>query len=245
VGMLPDRVQNGRLGDLLNRSSAPVAETGSPGAAAASVEVRTGSPGAPTVIAFGGMAHMLMMPVAEFTQVFADLDLTVLFVKDFRQCWYQRGIRGLGDDPAAAATALLRLVPEGSALAGTVGTSAGATGAILFGALLGAPHVSAFAPRTNITRAVVREKRATGTPVPAFRIRLPYCDLRAVLLERPLPDVRIHVSAGVPADMAEVGRLRDVSGVTVIEHPLTTHTVAKTLRDQGHLTQLLTEDLGL
>lgn len=245
VARLPAHWLNGPLGDLLNRSVPPVAMMGTPQAERSSVEIRMGDPGAPTVLAFGGMAHGLMMPVAEFTRVLDGRDVTVLFVKDLRQCWYQRGLRGIGRTPHEAARALRQLVPPDSTLRGTIGMSSGGTGAILFGALLGAPHVLAFSPRTFIDRQTIRLKRSEGTPVPSFRVNPSTCDMRRALTEHPVPDVQVHVGARNAADMAEADRLRGLPGVTITEHPIAEHTTATYLRDQGLLRDVIVASLGL
>jgi hypothetical protein len=242
---LPAHWLNGPLGDALNRSLPAVAEMGTPDADRASVEVRRGSADAPTVIAFAGMAHGMQMPVAEFAGILSGVDVNVLFVKDFRQCWYQRGVRGLGRSPEQSAEALRTLLPAGSRLAGTLGMSSGGTAAILFGALMGAPHVLAFSPRTWIDRSTISLKRAEGVPVPHFRVRPHLCDSVRVLVDHPGAAVEVHVGAGNEADMIEAHRLDGIPGVTVVEHPISEHTTATYLRDQGVLREVVAEALGL
>ena len=245
VSRLPSRWLNGPLGDVANRNVKAVAAHGSDEAGIASVEYRLGSPSAPTIMAFGGMAHGLMMPIAEFAGILSGLDVTVLFVKDFRQCWYQRGVRGLGRSPESSAAALRDLVPPGSDLRGMVGTSAGGTGALLFGALLDVPHIVAFSPRTRITRSAIRTLRRSGTPVPGFRIRAPFHDMRDLLADHPCADVHVHVGALNQADMIEAHHLDGLPNVRVVEHPIHEHTSAGYLKDAGLLRSVLIDELGL
>lgn len=242
---LPPHWLNGPLGDQLNRSVVSVADMGSPDAQRASVVVFRGSATAPTVLAFAGMAHGMQMPVAEFAGVLSGMDLNVLFVKDFRQCWYQRGVRGLGRSPQESADALLSLVPETSTLAGTIGMSSGGTAAVLFGALMAVPRVLAFSPRTWIDSRTIQRKRAEGVPVPHFRIRPDLCDSVQVLARHPGSLVQVHVGSLNAHDMFEAHRLDGVPGVTVVEHPIAEHTTATYLRDRGVLREVVTEALAL
>lgn len=239
------RWTNGYLGDVLNRSRPPVAPLGAPGADLAAIETCLIDASLPTVIAFGGMAHQLMMPTSAFISTLSTTDVNVLFIKDLRQCWYQRGLRGLGNDPQSAAWALLDLAPKGSSIVGAVGTSSGGTGALLMGALLGVERIVAFSPRTLVDRAAVRSLRAAGTPVANMRIRRPYCDMALMLDRYPVARVDIHVGARNAVDVASAQRLEGLPGVSVHLHDTSVHTVARFLRDQGRLGPLLREGLGL
>lgn len=242
---IPGRWANGYLGDVLNRSRPAVAPFGVPGSELAAVEIHLVDPAVPTLIAFGGMAHQLMMPASAFMSSLATSRVNVLFVKDLRQCWYQRGLRGLGTDPRAAADALRPLVPEGSPLIGTVGTSAGGTGAILLGSLLRVPRIVAFSPRTLVDRAAVSANRAAGTPVGNFRIRLPYCDMAVMLKQFPVPQVDIHVGALNDQDRVAAGRVAPIPGVRVHLHDTSEHTVARYLRHRDELGPVLRAAFGL
>ena len=42
-----------------------------------------------TLLVFGGMATRPSMPPKEFFKSFSDKDMNIIFVKDFRQCWYR------------------------------------------------------------------------------------------------------------------------------------------------------------
>ena len=106
---------------------------GSPGADGVPVVTRILRDDAPTVLAFAGMGMGLQMPVAEFAGVLAPFDVNVVFVRDPERAWFQRGVRGLGATPEEAAAGLRDIVPAASPIVGTVGTSSGATGAVLYG----------------------------------------------------------------------------------------------------------------
>lgn len=222
-----------------------IVEFGAPDAATASVETRFTDPAAPTVLAFAGMAHGLQMPIAEFVRVLAPLNVNVVFVKDLRQCWYQHGVPGLGDSPAEAAEALAALVPAGSSLSGTVGTSSGGTGAIIFGALLGVPTALAFSPRTLIDDAAVARWRVDIPHLPDVDTDAPTADLRRLLALRRPGRVVLRYGAGNAHDAAQAARIADLPGVESAALPTDWHPSAAWLRDQGQLGRTVAEVLGL
>ena len=222
-----------------------VAELGSAHARTASVETRFVDPAAPTVIAFAGMGHGLQMPIAEFAGVLAPLDVNVLFAKDLRQCWYQHGISGLGATPAEAAGALEALVPAGSRLAGTVGTSSGGTGAILFAAILGVPACLAFSPRTLIDADTVARWRVDVPEMPELDLSAPTADLRRFLTQAPHGPITVQYGAGNPHDAAQAARIADLGGVRVTTVPTDWHPSAAWLREHGLLGRTVADALGL
>lgn len=222
-----------------------IAPFGSPEAAAASVETRIIDPAAPTLLAFAGMGHGLQMPIAEFAGVLAPLAVNVLFVKDLAQCWYQHGIRGLGPSPAAAAAALRDVLPGGSSLAGTVGTSSGATAAILFGVLLEAPTMLAFSPRTLIDADAVIRWREAIPGLPDIDLDAPTADLRQILQAHAHGRVVVQYGAENANDAAQVDRIRALPGVEVVALPTDWHPSAAWLRDAGRLGPTLAETFAL
>ncbi len=58
------------------------------------------------LVAFGGIAGQMEMPPFEFFRHAGSLEVKRMFVRDLDQCWYQTGIRGLGDGVGATAEAL-------------------------------------------------------------------------------------------------------------------------------------------
>lgn len=233
-----------RTGDRHN-SQMSVAPLRSPGAASASIESRFIDARLPTVIAFAGMGHGLQMPIAEFAAVLTPLAANLLFVKDLDRCWYQHGIRGLGTSPAAAAPRLAALLPEGSRLAGTVGTSSGGTGAIMFGALLGAPRTLAFSPRTLIDAEAVSRWRVDVPEMPALDLSSPTADMRRFLEVHDHGPVLVVHGEHNQGDTAQAQRIADLPGVRVSALPTDWHPTAAWLRDHGELGSTLAETFGL
>ncbi len=222
-----------------------VVELGAADAAHASIETRFVDPVAPTVIAFAGMGHGLQMPIVEFAGVLAPLAVNVVFVKDLRQCWYQRGVRGLGDSPAESADALREIVPAGSRLVGTIGTSSGGTGAILFATILQAPGCLAFSPRTLVDADAVDRWRVDVPDMPELDLGSATADLRRFLTEHPHGPISVQYGAGNPQDMAQAERLADLPGVDVTTLPTDWHPSAAWLRERGALGRTVADAFGL
>lgn len=218
---------------------------GSSEAATASVETRIVDPAAPTLLAFAGMGHGLQMPIAEFAGVLAPLAVNVLFVKDLDQCWYQHGIRDLGTTPAAAAPALRSLVPAGSTVVGTVGTSSGATAAVLFGVLLQAPTILAFSPRTLIDEPALTRWREVVPDLPDLDLTAQTADLRQVLAAHDHGRILVQYGADNADDAVQVARISDLPGVEVTALPTDWHPSAAWLRDHGRLGPTLADVFGL
>jgi hypothetical protein len=201
------------------------------------------APGRCALIAFGGIRGGLGVPPYEFFRVTEGLDVRRIFVRDLDQVWYQRGIRGLGDTPETAATALRAEI--GAEPIVTVGNSAGGFGAIWFGAMLGAKEAHAFAPQTAIDR----------------RHRLPWGDLRWMAemrgVRRLHPDperldlrrylaahpsalrIHLHVSTTHRRDMRHARHLEDLEQVTITRYASGGHRLVTDLRDAGDLAAIL------
>lgn len=87
-------------------------------------------------------------PPFEFLRLTEEMAVHRIFVRDLDQCWYQRGLPGIGTDvPQVAAALDVTLDKLGSSRRVFVGTSSGAFAAMLFGMLNRADAVLAFSPR--------------------------------------------------------------------------------------------------
>lgn len=103
-----------------------------------------------TLIVFGGMASGVSMPSREFFNSLSNKNINILFVKDFKQCWYQKGLSGKTKDINSSITYLQSLMPPTTQELITLGASAGGYAAIRFGVGLQADRIMAFSPQTFI-----------------------------------------------------------------------------------------------
>jgi pimeloyl-ACP methyl ester carboxylesterase len=101
------------------------------------------------LLAFGGLNRRIGMPPFEFLTLTGELPVKRMFLRDPRGAWYHEGLPRRGDTLMAVADSLRA---EISALRVerlvVAGNSAGGYAALVFGTLLEADLVLAFAPRT-------------------------------------------------------------------------------------------------
>lgn len=105
-----------------------------------------------TLIVFGGMSSGISMPPKEFFNSLIYKDINILFVKDFKQCWYQEGLLGKTNDIDSTVIYLQEIIPKRSQYLVTLGASAGGYAAIRFGIELNADRIMAFSPQTLIDK---------------------------------------------------------------------------------------------
>lgn len=197
------------------------------------------------VIAFGGMKNSIAgLPPFEFLSMLGDGEAATVFVRDLDQVWYHCGVRGLSTNISETAAALRHLMADiGAQRVVTLGTSAGGFAAILFGALIEAHSVIAFAPQTFLThrlrlvhrelrwRSQVRDLRRRTQP--ADRV----LDLRSVLRRSQTP-IAVHVGTHERLDGTHARHIASLPCVDLKWHPAG-HNVAKHLRDTGQLEQVV------
>ena len=205
-------------------------------------------------VVFGGLAmRMEGIPPFEFFRILGAAAPTKrLFVRDRNRCWYQRGVAGVAEDIEGVAEALRLLIAEsGASRVVTLGASAGGYAALLFGRLLGAGEVHAFAPQTFISpelRSRFGDSRwpaemaalsESGAYRPAFG------DLRRVFEQAPPRGGRfvLHYCPEDELDTIHARHLASEAGVELREHAEGGHYIARSLRQSGDLLPLLSEAL--
>jgi hypothetical protein len=240
------RFKRGRLLAMVRTVAASLADLAS---SVADGYFVSASPDATTLlIAFAGIGPRDRPPTFSFLNAVADLHASKVFVRDPHRAWYHRGVPGLGESIDEVAAALKRIAgASGARRVVTLGTSVGAYAAVLFGRLIDADLVLAFAPptvigwrmriRTRNTRYLREWLALQLSP----RMQRQYVDLRRVLAasgKRPVP-VSAHYAAGDRIDAAYAEYLRGVPGVSLHPHPGAGHDLARRLRDDGKLPGLL------
>lgn len=193
-----------------------------------------------TLIAFGGMAQGLSMPPKEFFKTLVHEDINIVFVKDFRQCWYQKGLLGLTTGLEDTTAYLRRILPETTEKLITLGASAGGYAAIRFGLPLNADRIIAFSPQTLIdeeTARVFAKNRMKELPFGHDDL-----DLKKVF-ERYAPkgEIEVHYGSRNNRDRIAVGRLEGL--VQAIAYDTDAHMLAAHLKATGELKRII-ESIG-
>lgn len=199
-----------------------------------------------TVIAFGGLSSGIGMPPAEFLKTFTSKQVNTVFVKDFKQCWYQRGLLGLSDDIYATVDVIKKQLPENQKSIYTIGTSAGGYAAILFGILLGVDKILAFGPQTILTRPIFRQFKSIESNQQDVDFNGEFCNLKQLLEATDYKgSIHIHYPKNNSIDKAEAEHLMHFECVHL--HPWDTdiHNIAGWLKQQKMLNNILDEAFHL
>jgi pimeloyl-ACP methyl ester carboxylesterase len=200
------------------------------------------------LMTFGGLGRQGAQPSFEFAGVTSALPVKRAFVRDPYQTWYHRGLARRGASIEGTAEALAELTARhGVGRLVTAGNSAGGYAALLFGTLLGAAEVHAFAPQTVLDPAVLEEwadRRWEHLLRPlAARDGL---EQRWVDLRRALPEARhggtryrVYFDETIRLDRLHAERLAGIEGLRLYRFGRGGHSLVRQLRDCGALERLL------
>lgn len=193
-----------------------------------------------TVIAFGGMLTQLGMPPAEFLKTFTQKNINTVFVKDFQQCWYQKGLLGLSTDIQQTVQVIKERIPDQQENIYTVGTSAGGFAAILFGVLLNADKIIAFGPQTILTEQVFQNFKSPDSRFQDINLESPFSDLKQLLqVSEYSSSIHIHFAKNHHSDKVAAERLANLKNVNLYPWETDTHNIAGWLKSQQKLDSVL------
>lgn len=205
-------------------------------------------PGSKTLyIFFGGMAAGIAMPPFEFYRAGQIVQENKLFLRDFAQCWYHRGLSGYSRDiPSTLAYLRQRVAASGAQRVVLVGNSMGGYAAMLFAARLGFGEAIAFAPQTFLSPRLRRRHGDRRWPRQIARLWWKglfaerQWDLRPLLAAADgRQKFSVFVSLDDRLDLAHARHIEGVPGVTV--HAITGggHDLVRQLRDHGSLPSIM------
>jgi hypothetical protein len=206
------------------------------------------------LLTFGGMKSLAGLASFEFVALTETMPVKRMFVRDPRQSWYHRGMPQHGATLASVAESLGDLVEGAGAKRLVVaGNSAGGYAALLFGTLLGADLVLAFAPQTTIDPKILGEMgdhRWDEMLAPLIKhgaLEPHWTDLRAALPGARLADTRykIFFDEHTTHDRLHAERLSGLEGARLYRFGRGGHVLVRHLRDVGALDRLLRAALGL
>jgi hypothetical protein len=227
----------------LLRHISPVQPIDAEDARYAPVEVMATSGARATVFAFGGIAQGFTMPVREFFGVLSDSGSSVVFLKDFHQAWYQKGLLGVTGTRAGTADFLMARFGDMPRPWIFTGSSSGAHAAIHYGRVMSADRIVAFGPQTSVDPRIWQRHRRAAASECDFDFTDPDNDLAGVLAaDRGTRNVHIHFAKAHAADSEHAGRVAHLPDVVLHGHDTDVHQIARYLRDNGTLIEAIFGD---
>ncbi len=192
-----------------------------------------------TLIVFGGMALKPSMPPKEFFKTFMKKNINVIFVKDFEQCWYQKGLLGKSHDLESTYRYLKSIIPKETEHLISIGTSAGGYAAIRFGVQLKAERILAFAPQTNITRKIFQQFKSLDSRIGDLDLDSDTdLDLSKYLSKNKI-ESKIELYYGKYNRGDELAATNIKEYITIHTYPTGTHMIATYLKNQKLLDKIL------
>ena len=202
------------------------------------------------LVSFGGGKGGLGVPVFEFYKTIAHLDCDKIFVRDFRQEYYQKGVDNNIDDIEKLVAYFREKVEQGNyQRIICIGNSMGGYASILFGTLMNADRVLSFAPQTFIDWATKLRYFDFRAPGGHLRINLDknkkkkYFDLRKHLNR--IGDYKTQISVfydpNYKIDKIHIERLGECRNVKLVAYDEGGHDVVKVIKKRGHLIPLIEE----
>lgn len=199
------------------------------------------------LVSFGGIKQGLGIPVFEFFNSIADIPCDKIFLRDFNQAWYQKGVDAELNHIDKITVYLKETIEKkGYENVCFLGNSMGGYAAILFGTLLNVNTVIAFAPQTfvdRINRILQRDfrwrqqiSRVHSNP----KKRKDYFDLNPHLASTEYDtELNIYYSPNHRLDNKHATRLKGQKHVVLHAINEGGHSIAKTVRNNGELTSLI------
>lgn len=199
------------------------------------------------MVAFGGIGGGMQVPPFEFFSMARGMNVTKIFVRDLRQCWYADGVPGLGEDLREISASLMRISQELRFTPVFFGVSAGGFAASAAALLTGAPTAHVFSLQSTLRRhdrLLMRDFRWQSNIRRFRRAAAPIDDIRELLRGNKHTEIQVHVAGGHRLDLAHATRIEGHPGVTVHRHRSGGHGLVRDLRDDGTLATLVADSLS-
>lgn len=199
------------------------------------------------LVSFGGIRQGMGIPVFEFYNSIKHIDCDKIFIRDFNQAWYHKGLNTELKDITAIANFLKEKINiESYSRVVFIGNSMGAYAAILFGVMCDVDHVVAFSPQSYIDkfrRFIFRDRRWKQELSQVYShpgTQRQYFDLRPFLRKAKYNcSIHIYYSSSLKLDKKHAERLSEIEAIKLHPNPDAGHTLVKYLRDQGLLNSII------
>lgn len=197
-------------------------------------------------IIFGGLKAGVGMPPFEFVKAANILTEHKIFVRDFSQAWYHRGLPGISNNLTETSDYLRERIntykPEETVL---IGNSMGGFAAILFASMLSNCRAIAISPQTYLgigKRLVNRERRWRSelrkTYFYSFFGERRY-DLASINPKNSSWHADILLSANHARDLSHAKNVAHIPQIRIHKFDCKSHRLVKKLRDVGMLNKIL------
>lgn len=208
------------------------------------------------LIAFAGMGHELGFPMFEFNNITSGLkNINKIYLRDLHNLWFHRGLPSVGENIESIADFLRQYTTHPSTQRIVIfGNSGGGYAALLFGDLLQASEIHAFAPKTfiNPIRRLIQNDIPAGNRMRIllrlfFRGQRKYFDLKKVLhaSTRRRENLHIYYSSGHKIDHLHAFRMKSISGVHLHPYKHEQHNLIKHLKQSGKLSEIIEKAIEL
>jgi len=193
-----------------------------------------------TLVAFGGIANQLMMPVFEFFNILKSYKFNKIFIRDLTQSWYYK----IGHEKIAKE--LINIIPHNTTKI-FIDTSSGGFASILIGNMVQADVVLAFSPQTfldvdfrekyndNRWRSEIRNVHSVTTNKESLR-------LFDMIYDNDITKYYIYYCKNFKIDAIHAKMIADKKNFTMMPQNCNTHVVVKWLKQHNLLLNILTGD---
>ena len=200
-------------------------------------------------VIFGGISEGIGVPPFEFRGMMQNLPGHKIYVRDISQKWYHSGIDEGARSLAGAVDQIGKMIKQtGARYKIFIGNSMGGFAAILFGQLLQADRIIAFAPQTYIdplSRILTldfRWRRQIKSMYSSYGYNKETYNLSNYLLKNPIHGiVTIYFGMDCRLDRLHAEKLRGVSNIEILKRQGSGHGLVKDLRATGELFEVLTD----
>ncbi len=200
------------------------------------------------LVSFGGISQGLGIPLFEFFNSISDIDCDKVYLRDFKQAWYQKGVDNQIDSIIKVNEYLGEIIKTKKyEKVCFMGNSMGGYAAILFGTMLNVDKVISFSPQSYINkwnRFRFSDKRWQNqiSSIYNYENKKPeYFDLNHYLKKNKPYKTQINIfySSNHQLDKKHAERLKKRNNITLHSFTDGGHEVVKKLRDSGELKSLI------
>ena len=208
------------------------------------------------LIAFAGLRHQLGFPMFEFNNITSGLkDINKIYLRDQQNVWFHRGLPNAGANIDGIADFLRKYTTHQSTQRIIIfGNCGGGYAALLFGHLLQASEVHAFAPKTflNPIRRLIQNDIPYRNQIRfllrlLFRGQRKYFDLKKVLLASPREhqNLHIHYLSNHRIDNLHALRMKVIASIHLHPYQYEQHNLIKDLKQSGKLSEIIEKAIEL